>query len=114
MEELVRRLEALGATLRVENGEPRLQIPPGTLTPRERADLQPQLILHRQAVLDYFRGSRSSDLAEHCGECKGFVYHEDAFLVCGRPMCPWWRAGMGPDWIPGYRNREEWKRRGKA
>ena len=118
--ELIDRLTALGARLVWKAGKPSLWTPPGT----SAEGLAAALTEHRGEVLMHF-GRAEEPTGEHkCGECGRtvFVWRDDmdmgyqACFASGdcRVMCPFWRRGLGPDWMPRARESEEWSRRKKA
>lgn len=114
---LLKELDALGVTLTEKAGRPSLRFPPGT-EDWKKAELLTGVSEHRDIVLRHFQGSTAEpeDFGEQCKECRGWVFGgaDDGAVsqACGVAMCPYWRPGVGPDWLADYRNREAYKRRG--
>lgn len=111
-DELLARLDYLGASVIFTGDRPSLAFPPGTPLAGLREELAPALAEHRSSILE--RYNRDYD-GFTCPECLAAVFTRDAgdiFRMCGRPLCPSWKPGLAsaPEWIARHRSYELWKR----
>lgn len=123
VEHLLRRVELCGFAVRLSGDGPALnRIGPGEMKPALLAELK----ANRAAIVEHLRANPPGEQCEehHCDECGKTLFIHDgdrdtAFLVCQisgscSVLCPFWRPGLGPDWMGRARSSEEWSRRKRA
>lgn len=107
-EQLVTLLKEFGASVVVKDGHPQLRLGEGMkLTPA----MKKALGVHRAAVLEHFGVPCEP---RQCGSCGALVCTEDpevVFRFCGRVECPWWRPGIGWEWVGKARRDAAWRKR---
>jgi hypothetical protein len=79
-------------------------------------DLLADLKAHRALIAAHIGDGEPRELPEptgvHCAECLAFVYTHAPQVqqMCHMVMCPYWKAGVGPEWLAAERSKREYRR----
>lgn len=125
--ELITRLDALGVTIHLVDGKPKLRFPAGSNNAAILQELGDDLATHRAATLDHYAPQEQPDHpGRMCGMCGATMYHElleDQYRLCGAGFgdgvragsihCPAWRPNLASaqQWVGAARESAEYQRR---